>query len=157
MQSMKTNPSKTISRRGFLGTSALTIAGLTIVPRHAVAGLGHTAPSDKLNIAGVGIGGMGRSNLANVAKTENISALCDVDWSGQVLKVFETYPSAKRYKDFRVMLDQQKEIDAVIVATSDHTHAVISMEAMKRGKHVFTQKPLTHTVYEARELAKSAR
>lgn len=149
--------SKNISRRGFLGTSALTIAGLTIVPRHAVAGLGHTAPSDKLNIAGVGIGGMGRGNLANVAKTENIAALCDVDWSGQVLKVFETYPAAKKYKDFRVMLDQQKEIDAVIVATSDHTHAVISMEAMKRGKHVFTQKPLTHTVYEARALARAAR
>ena len=114
-------------------------------------------PSDKLNIAGVGIGGMGRNNLANVAKTENIVALCDVDWSGQVLKVFETYPSAKKYKDYRVMLDQQKDIDAVIVATSDHTHAVISMEAMKRGKHVFTQKPLTHTVYEARTLAKAAK
>jgi len=154
---MNTKTSKTISRRGFLGTSAITLAGLTIVPRHAVAGLGHTAPSDKLNIACVGIGGMGRSNLANVAKTENIAALCDVDWSGQVLKVFETYPSARRHKDYRLMLDQQKDIDAVIVATSDHTHAIISMEAMRRGKHVFTQKPLTHTVFEARTLAKAAK
>src|SRR4030042_2852693 len=144
---MNTKTSKTISRRGFLGTSAITLAGLTIVPRHAVAGTGHTAPSDKLNIACVGIGGMGRSNLANVARTENIAALCDVDWSGQALKVFETYPSARRHRDYRLMLDQQKDIDAVIVATSDHTHAIISMEAMRRGKHVFTQKPLTHTVF----------
>lgn len=148
---------KTISRREFIGTTALTVAGLTIIPRHTVSGLGHTVPSDKLNIAGVGIGGMGRSNLVNVAKTENITALCDVDWSGEVLKVFETYPAAKRYKDYRIMLDQQKDIDAVIVATSDHTHAVISMEAMKRGKHVFTQKPLTHTVFEAKALAKAAK
>ncbi len=154
---MKQKSPNTISRRGFIGTSAVTIAGLTIVPRHAVAGLGHIAPSDKLNIAAVGIGGMGRNNVANVAKTENIAALCDVDWSGQVLKEFKAYPAAKQYKDFRVMLDQQKDIDAVIVATSDHTHAVISMEAMKRGKHVFTQKPLTHTVYEAKALAKAAK
>jgi len=147
----------TISRRGFLETSAVTLAGLTIIPRHAVAGLGHIAPSDKLNIAGVGIGGMGRNNLANVAKTENIVALCDVDWGEQSSRVFKTYPAAKQYKDYRIMLNQQSEIDAVIVATSDHTHAVVSMEAMRRGKHVFTQKPLTHTVYEARALARAAK
>ena len=92
---------------------------------------------------------MGRVNLANVAKTENIVALCDVDWREPVTQVFKLYPKAKRYKDYRVMLDKQKDIDAVIVATPDHTHAVISMEAMKHNKHVFTQKPLTHTVYEA--------
>ena len=154
---MNQKSSKSITRRGFLGKSALTLAGLTIVPRHAVSGLGHIAPSDKLNIAAVGIGGMGRNNVDNVAKTENIAALCDVDWSGQTLKVFDTYPAAKRFKDYRIMLDQQKEIDAVIVATPDHTHAVISMEAMKRGKHVFTQKPLTHTVHEAKALAKAAK
>jgi len=154
---MRKKTSGTISRRGFIGTSATALAGLTIVPRHTVSGLGHIPPSDKLNIAGVGIGGMGRNNLINVAKTENIVALCDVDWRGQTLKVFETYPGAKQYKDYRIMLDSQKEIDAVIIATSDHTHAVISMEAMRRGKHVFTQKPLTHTVYEARALAKAAK
>ncbi len=154
---MSTKASRKISRRGFIGTSATALAGFTIVPSHAVSGLGYTAPSDKLNVAAVGIGGMGRNNIANVGKTENIVALCDVDWSGQTLKVFEAWPGAKRYKDFRVMLDQQKGIDAVIVATSDHTHAVISMEAMKRGKHVFTQKPLTHTVYEAKMLAKAAK
>ena len=154
---MSTKASRKISRRGFIGTSATALAGFTIVPSHAVSGLGHTAPSDKLNVAAVGIGGMGRNNIANVGKTENIVALCDVDWSGQTLTVFEAWPGAKRYKDFRVMLDQQKGIDAVIVATSDHTHAVISMEAMKRGKHVFTQKPLTHTVYESKMLAKAAK
>ena len=154
---MKNKSLGTISRRGFIGTSATALAGLTIVPHHAVSGLGHIAPSDKLNIAGVGIGGMGRNNLANVAKTENIVALCDVDWGEQTSRVFKTYPGAKQYKDYRVMLDKQKEIDAVIVATSDHTHAVISMDAMKRSKHVFTQKPLTHTVYEAKVLAKAAK
>lgn len=149
--------SKTISRRGFIGASATAIAGFTIVPRQTVSGLGHIAPSDKLNIAGVGIGGMGRVNLENVAKTENIVALCDVDWREPVQKIFNLYPAAKRYKDYRVMLDSQKDIDAVIVATSDHTHAIISLEAMKRGKHVYTQKPLTHTVYEAKVLAKAAK
>jgi predicted dehydrogenase len=154
---MNGKASKNISRRGFIGTSTVALAGLTIVPGHAVSGLGNIAPSDKLNIAGVGIGGMGRNNLVNVAKTENIVALCDVDWSEQTGRVFKTYPGAKQYKDFRLMLDNQKDIDAVIIATPDHTHAVISIEAMKRGKHVFTQKPLTHTVHEAREMAKVAK
>jgi predicted dehydrogenase len=154
---MNTKISKPLSRRGFISTSATALAGITIVPRHAVSALGHIAPSDKLNIAGVGISGMGRNNLLNVAKTENIVALCDVDWGEQTSRVFKTYPNAKQYKDYRIMLDKQKEIDAVIIATPDHTHAVISMEAMKRGKHVFTQKPLTHTVYEAKALAKAAK
>ena len=149
--------SKRISRRGFIGTSTVALAGLTIVPGHAVSGLGHIAPSDKLNIAGVGIAGMGRVNLENVAKTENIVALCDVDWREQTGKIFKTYPAAKQYKDYRIMLDKQKDIDAVIIATPDHTHAVISLESMKRGKHVYTQKPLTHTVHEARVLAKAAK
>jgi predicted dehydrogenase len=154
---MNDKASKTISRRGFIGTSTVALAGLTIVPARAVSGLGHIAPSDKLNVAGVGIAGMGKGNLANVAKTENIVALCDVDWREQTGNVFKIYPGAKQYKDFRIMLDKQKDIDAVIIATPDHTHAVISLEAMKRGKHVFTQKPLTHTVHEARVLAKAAK
>ena len=154
---MKNSTSKTMSRRRFIGNSTLASAGFMIVPAHAVSGLGHIAPSDKLNIAGVGIAGMGRGNIANVAKTENIVALCDVDWGEASAKVFKTYPGAKQYKDFRIMLDNQKDIDAVVIATPDHTHAVISLEAMKRGKHVFTQKPLTHTVHEARVLAKAAK
>jgi predicted dehydrogenase len=154
---MRIKTSKPLSRRGFIGTSTVAVTGFSIIPAHAVSGLGHMAPSDKLNVAGVGISGMGKGNIANVAKTENIVALCDVDWREQAVKVFNTYPGAKQYKDFRVMLDNQKDIDAVIIATPDHTHAVISLEAMKRGKHVFTQKPLTHTVYEARVLAKAAK
>jgi predicted dehydrogenase len=154
---MKNVKQNKMSRRSFIGTSTAAVAGLTIIPSRAVSGLGHIAPSDKLNIAGIGIGGMGRANLENVAKTENIVSLCDVDWRGQVLNVFNKYPDAKRYKDYRVMLDKQKDIEAVIVATPDHTHAIISMEAIRRGKHTFTQKPLTHTVFEAQALRKAAK
>lgn len=154
---MNVESSKKKSRREFISTSVAAVAGLTILPGHVIPGFGHIAPSDKLNIACIGIGGMGKANLANVALTENIIALCDVDWREQTTKVFETYPRARQYKDYRVMLDKQKDIDAVIVATPDHTHAVISFEAIRRGKHVFTQKPLTHTVHEARVLTKAAR
>ncbi len=154
---MKSGTNRTISRRGFIGTSATALAGLTIVPSHTVSGLGHTAPSDKLNVAGIGFGGRGKSVLANVAKTENIVALCDVDWNKSVEGVFATYPGAKRHKDFRLMLDNQKDIDAVVIGTPDHTHAIISLEAMKHGKHVYTEKPLTHTVQEARILTLAAR
>lgn len=154
---MKSLNSKKISRREFIGTSSLALGGLTIVPAKAVAGLGHIAPSDKLNVAGIGIGGMGRVDLEDVAKTENIVALCDVDWNSSVENVFKLYPKAQRHKDYRIMLDKQKEIDAVVVATPDHTHAIISMEAIRRGKHVYTEKPLTHTVYEARMLTEAAR
>ncbi len=113
------------------------------------------APSDRLNIAGVGVGGMGKNNLGK-CETENIVALCDVDF-GLADAVFKKYPDAKRYKDFRVMLDEQKDIDAVIIATPDHTHAVIAMAAMERKKHVYVQKPLTHSVSEARLLTEAAR
>jgi len=154
---MKSRSENTTSRRKFIGTSATTLAGLTIVPSYAVSGLGHTAPSDKLNVAGIGIAGRGSAVIANVAKTENIVALCDVDWRDQTAKIFNLYPAAKRYKDYRLMLDSQKDIDAVIVATPDHTHAVISMEAIRRSKHVYTEKPLTHTIKEARVLASAAR
>ena len=97
---------------------------------------------------------MGQSNLAKCA-TENIVALCDVD-AGHAAKTFAQYPNAKTYKDFRVMLDQQKDIDAVIVATPDHTHAVVAMAAIQLGKHVYVQKPLVRTVWEARQLREAA-
>ena len=147
---------RNISRRNFLKSSALTAAGLTIVPG-TVLGKSHgfTAPSDKLNIAGVGIGGMGRRNLKNMS-TENIVALCDVDWH-YADKTFKDYPDAKRYKDWRQMFDEMgSSIDAVLIATADHTHAIITADAMTLGKHVYTQKPLTHSVYEARLLTKLA-
>lgn len=148
----------TMTRRRFIGATAATAAAFTIVPRHVLGGPGYTPASDKLNIAGVGFGGMGKNNLRQCARTENIYALCDVDHSLKgVLQTFEQYPQAKRYQDFRVMLDKEPEIDGVVVATPDHTHAVIAMEAMQRGKHVYIQKPLTNTIYEARALKEAAR
>jgi len=144
-----------MSRGEFLGATTAAAAAFTIVPRHVLGGPGNVAPSDKLNIACVGIGGMGRNNLGR-CETENIYALCDVDqkFAG---RIFAKYPKAKQYTDFRKMLEREKSIDAVIVATPDHTHAVIAMMAMKLGKHVYVQKPLTHTVYEARLLTEAAR
>jgi len=144
-----------MSRRSFVKASA-AVAALTIVPRHVLGGEGKPAANEKLNIAGVGVGGMGGSNLA-ACESENVVALCDVDAGGYAAKTFGKYPKAKAYKDFRVMLDQQKDIDAVIVATPDHTHAVIALAAIQRGKHVYVQKPLAHSVYEARVLTEAAR
>lgn len=154
---MSNKISRKISRRGFIVTTATAMTSFTIVPGNVVSGLGHSAPSDKLNVAGIGIGGKGKDNIAIISKTENIVALCDADWSEKVVSVFDLYPGAKRYKDYRLMLEKQKDIDAVMIATPDHTHAVISLEAMKRGKHVYTEKPLTHTVHEARVLTEAAR
>ncbi|GHS96278.1 dehydrogenase [Bacteroidia bacterium] len=132
--------------------------GLTIIP-NVVMGKsfsGVTAPSDKLNIAAVGIGGMGNSNIKAVRKTENLVALCDVDWK-YAAGVFEDNPGAKRYKDWRKMYDEMgKDIDAVIVATADHTHAIIAATGITLGKHTYVQKPLTHSVYESRLLTKLA-
>tara|TARA_B100000780_G_scaffold215110_1_gene154514 strand:- start:915 stop:2276 length:1362 start_codon:yes stop_codon:yes gene_type:complete len=147
---------KDTSRREFLKKSII-IPPLFIVPRHVLGGKGFTSPSDKLNIAAVGVRkwGMGSNNL-NQCRNENIVALCDVDYN-QSKPTFDKYPKAKVYKDYREMLDKQKDIDAVIVATPDHNHAVITMKAIKMGKHVYCQKPLTHTVYEAREITKAAK
>lgn len=149
--------SNTMSRRKFLQTSSVAALGMTIVPG-AVMGKsfsGQTAPSDKLNIAGVGIGGMGFHNLKAV-ESQNIVGLTDVDW-GYSDPVFKYFPKAKRYHDFRKMYDAiGKDIDAVIVATADHTHAIVAATAMTLGKHVYVQKPLTHSVYESRLLTKLA-
>ncbi len=145
-----------LSRRQFLGKTAAATAGLTIVPSYVVSGLGHKAPSDKLNIAGVGFGGMGRNNLRH-ASTENIVALADVDWK-YAAKTFNDYPKAKKFYDWREMFDEMgKSIDAVMIATPDHNHAVIAAHAITMGKHVYLQKPLTHSVYESRLLTKLAR
>jgi len=143
-----------ISRRSFLGGAA-AVAAFTIVPRHVLGGPGYTSPSEKLNIAGIGVGGMGKNNIANLS-SENIVALCDVD-EEYAAPVFNCYPKAKKYRDFRKMLEKQKDVDAVVIATPDHTHAVIAMAAMQMGKHVYVQKPLTYSVYEARVLTEAAR
>jgi predicted dehydrogenase len=194
-----------ISRRRFVTSAALAGTGLTIVPRH-VLGKGFTAPSDLLNVAGVGVGGMGRSNLTNLA-SENVVALCDVDWEyanrgfaglensikSQQERLDRTtprvdaqgrpeapltatdrqripmeiarmkrlkdehVPRAARYQDYRQMLERQKDIDAVVIATPDHMHASIALAAMDLGKHVYVQKPLTWSVSEARQLARKAK
>src|ERR1051326_3661872 len=187
-----------VTRREFIETAAATGAALTIVPRH-VLGRGFTPPSDLLNIACVGIGGMGRNNMRAVA-SQNIVAICDVDWdyagksvsrftqdlenrrnpqtpSGRqnrgaevvrgparageptevLQRLVDQLPKAKRYSDYREMLQQQKDIDAVIVATPDHMHASIALAAMDLGKHVYVQKPLTWSIAEARQLARRAR
>lgn len=147
---------KNMSRRSFLETSGVVAAGFTILPSSVISGLGKRAPSDKLNIAVVGIGGMGNSNLKAVKATENIVALCDVDWAYSK-DVFAENPNAKAYWDWRKMYDEMgKSVDAVIVATADHTHAIIAATAITLGKHVFVQKPLTHTVYESRLLTRLA-
>ncbi len=144
-----------ISRREFIGSAATAAVGLTLLPSRVVAGTRQAAPSDKLNIAGVGVGGMGRANLRNLA-SENIVALCDVDWKYSQA-CFDDFPKAKKYWDWRKMFDEMRDsIDAVVIATSDHTHAVIAAHAMTLGKHVFLQKPLTHSVYESRLLTKLA-
>jgi len=143
-----------INRRRFLAGAAATSA-FTIVPRHVLGGAGNIAPSEKLSIAGIGVGGMGASNLRQL-ESENIVALCDVDHE-YAAHTFKRYPKAKIYTDYRKMLDEQNGIDAVVIATPDHTHAVIAAEAMRRKKHVYCQKPLTHDVYESRMLAKIAK
>jgi predicted dehydrogenase len=148
--------SKNITRRKFIGTSGAVAAGLTIVPGTVMSGFGHRAPSDKLNVAAIGIGGMGNTNIRNVEKTENIVALCDVDW-GYSKKVLDAHPDAKKYWDWRKMYDEMaKSIDAIIVATADHSHAGVAAAGITLGKHAYVQKPLTHTVYESRLLTKLA-
>ncbi|MCX7872542.1 MAG: Gfo/Idh/MocA family oxidoreductase [Verrucomicrobiae bacterium] len=147
--------SNVISRRQFVKGLAIGAAAVQIVPGHILGLNGQTPPSQKLNIAGIGIGGQGRADLDNMA-SENIVALCDVDWS-YASGTFKKYPNAKKYKDFRKMLDEQKDIDAVVVATPDHLHAFAAMYAINNGKHVYCEKPLTHSVWEARQLAKAAR
>lgn len=144
-----------LSRRDFMGAAA-AVAAFTIVPRHVLGGPGQTSPSEKLNIAGIGVGGRGAGVLHGV-ESQNIVALCDVDWR-HAAGTFRRYPKAQKYRDFREMLDkEQKNIDAVTVATPDHVHAIASIAAIKTGKHVYCEKPLTHSVYEARKLAEAAR
>lgn len=143
-----------ISRRRFLQTASASLA-FSLVPRHVLGGPVHIPPSEKLDIAAIGAGGQAAWDIDNL-NSENIVALCDVD-SNRAAETFRKYPNATLYKDFRTMLDKEKNIDAVLVATPDHIHAVATMAAIKRGKHVYCEKPLTHTIYEARQIAKAAK
>lgn len=145
-----------LSRRKFLKTGATALAGLTIVPSTILGkSFGHVAPSNKLNIVGVGVGGRGAHVLRSM-NSQNIIGLCDVDWKYSA-NVFKEYPKAKKYYDYRKMFEELgKEADGVMVATADHVHAIVAAEAMTMGKHVYVEKPLTHTVYESRLLTRLA-
>jgi len=171
-----------LSRRRFITKSA-ALATVSILPRHVFGGIGHTPPSNELNVAVIGTGGQGITNIKNLLpqKDVKITAICDVAefWDnsdlyyrhnggrGPAMKEIEkyyqqtgskAYHSCKVYVDFRVMLEKSgKDIDAVVVATPNHVHAVASMAAIKAGKGVYCEKPLTHSVYEARRLAEAAR
>jgi len=162
MDEQKQNPTL-VSRRAFVGGLA-TAAGVMVVPRRVLGGPRYQAPSDTVNVATVGYRhGMGSSNTRNLIKLPNVNivALCDVDDSEAAreaaTKLHSAVPNAALYQDFRVMLEKQKDIDGVVVATPDHTHAVVAMAAMQLGKHVYVQKPLTRTVSEARALTEAAR
>ncbi|MCX2450271.1 Gfo/Idh/MocA family oxidoreductase [Pedobacter sp. PLR] len=146
------------SRRNFIKTTALAAAGFMIVPRHVLGGKGFLAPSDRLQVAGVGVGGKGQSNLGNIYKggKADIAFLCDVDDRRAAYSV-KNFPAAKYYKDYREMLDKEgKHIDGVVVSTPDHNHAMIAMAAMQLGKHVYVEKPLSHDIFEARKLTEAA-
>src|SRR3954471_5959849 len=148
-------PHNHLNRRQFLRATALSSATIMVL-RSGIVGL-HGAPgaNSKLNLAGIGIGGQGASDLSNL-ESENIVALCDVD-KNHGAHVFKKYAKAKQFTDYRKMLDEMKEIDAVVIATPDHHHAFATMAAFKHGKHVYCEKPLTHSVWEARQIANAAR
>jgi len=146
---------KILTRRDFMGGAAAAVA-FTIVPRHVLGGPGNTPPSEKLNIAGIGVGGQGASDMSSV-DSENIVALCDVD-EKKAGRTFKKFPNAKKYRDFRKMLwKENKNIDAVVIATPDHVHAPAAIMAMKMGKHVYVEKPLAHDIFEVRQLTEAAR
>ncbi|WP_231561634.1 Gfo/Idh/MocA family protein [Sphingobacterium sp. T2] len=137
----------------------MAAAGITIVPRHVLGGKGYRAPSDMLNVASIGVGGMGGSDVNNIYKSgkANIAYLCDVDLA-RAKGTVEKFPKAKFYVDFREMLDKEhKHIDAVSISTPDHNHAIQALAAMELGKHVYVQKPLAHDVWEARVLTHAAK
>src|SRR3954462_4158072 len=153
MPEEKFDPAAGNSRRNFIKNTALSAAGFTIVPRR-VLGRGFIAPSDRLTIAAVGVGGKGADDINHFAKSgkADIAFLCDVD-DRRAENTVKAFPKAKYYKDWRELFEKEsKSFDAVSVSTPDHMHAVIAMGAMQRGKHVYVQKPLTHDIWEARQL-----
>lgn len=150
---MKKLQSNRINRRQFVQRAGLGVALFNILPSRIVNGAEGPTPSSKLNVAGIGIGSRGGADVDEVAGLgHNIVALCDVD-ENYAAKEFAKYPNAKRFTDYRAMLDKMgNEIEGVIIGTPDHTHALIAMEAMRRGKHVYCEKPLAHSVEEVRKL-----
>ena len=170
------DPTRSMTRRGVIkSTAALSTGAIfpAIVPRHCVAGSGLLAPSETINVAGIGIGGMGGNDIRSAAYAgARIATLCDVDAGKKraperhgaaannilVRPISDgDFPDAPRYRDFRVLLEREKNIDAVIVGTPDHSHAAIAMAALQLGKHVYCEKPLARTVHEIRKLTEEAR
>jgi len=146
-------------RRNFLKTTAIASAAFMIVPRHVLGGKGFLAPSDRLTIASVGVGGKGKSDIAMFAESgkADIAFLCDVD-TRRAADSVKAFPKAKFYKDWREMYEKEhKNFDAVSISTPDHNHAIQAMAAMQLGKHVYVQKPLTHDIFEARALTAAAK
>ena len=161
------------SRRTFLGQAATLGVGALVLPRHLVAGSPLRRPSDTLNLACIGIGGMGMNNMSQMLD-ENIVAVCDVDFAyverslegrlrprdgvvaPRALALRDAYTKAAKFTDFRKMLEAHPEIDAVLIASPDHMHAVQASAAMQLGKHVYVQKPLTWSVHESRHLGRLA-
>ncbi len=158
MKKKNLSPNLQSSRRNFLRNTAAVAAGFMILPRHVLGGKGFIAPSDKLVIGGIGVGGKGESDLLKFYESgkAEIAFLCDVD-DRRAAKSRERFPKAKYYKDYREMLSKEhKNMDAVSVSGPDHNHAIQTMAAMELGKHVYVQKPLTHDIYEARMLTEAA-
>jgi predicted dehydrogenase len=153
---MKTQKPIALTRRQFLNGTAATVALFHIAPGF-VLGQERISANEKVNVAGIGVGSQGGADIdAVAAEGQNIVALCDVDDS-YAAKKFAQYPKARQFKDFRVMLDKMgKEIDGVVIGTPDHAHAVIAMEAMKHGTHVYCEKPLAHNIHEVRTLMTTA-
>ncbi len=173
------SPKKKNSRREFIKNSAASLAAFTIIPRHVMGGKGFLAPSDKINIGIVGAGGQSLYSIRELFKIEDVQLTSVADpsdfWQNDILyradsgrgpikKIIEDHYSGKtanykvsEYKDFRVMLDRESSLDAIVCSTPDNTHAYISILAMRAGKHVYCEKPLTHNIWEAREVEKVAR
>jgi len=152
----KNSNNNKMSRRQFVRNAA-SVAAFTIVPRCVLARSRQTPPSEKINLASIASGGQAAWDLAQLKDLVNVVALCDVD-DKRAADIYNEYPAVPKYKDFRIMLDKEdKNIDACLVATPDHVHAVATMAAIKHGKHVYCEKPLTNTIYEARKVAQTAR
>ena len=146
---------KRLSRRRFLQASAVAGTGVFLTHGYELSQARPPGPNARLHIGIIGAGGRGGQTIGAFAGAGTLVALCDVD-EHQAAESFGRYPNATKYKDFRVMLDKQKDIDAVVVSTPDHTHAVAAITAMKMGKHVYVEKPLTHDIYEARQMKEVA-
>jgi predicted dehydrogenase len=155
---MPKKKSSSASRRDFIKKSAIA-SSFFIVPRNVLGGVGFISPSDQLNLAAIGAGGKGRSDIKNASVNgrERVVALCDVDFAGSAAETVKNFPKAKLFADYRIMLDEMKDIDALTISTPDHVHGPAAKFAMDRGKHVYVQKPMTHNIREARLLTQLAR